>query len=146
MKASEIHTRSALIGASLLAVTLLATGAVQVPLRVQQLPVAPCGLVQVLGIPDPRNMIVIQEGAPFVVPPGRVFVPTALGAVINGLSTQLLVDSQLVTQAVANMPTANSGTMNPLPPGLAIQAGATVDVFSGSVYGRAWGYLVDAGS
>jgi len=143
MKSVSIHPFSALAGAGLLGLALLASGAVQVPGSAQPIMFSN-GLVRVAGIPDPRQMVVIKEGAPFIVPAGKILVVTALGALTNGIVVDLLVDGQKEAEVVANMPTANPGTIDPLPVGLTVHAGSTVEPFCGSIFGRAWGYLVDS--
>ena len=144
MKPVSIHPFSALAGAGPLGLVLMATGAVQTPVPIAKLTRPFPGSVQVIGIPDPREMLIIREGTPFLVPPGKILVLTALGGLTNSLVVDLLIDGQKEDEAVANMPTANSGTMDPLPVGLTAHAGSTVEVASGSIFGRAWGYLVDA--
>lgn len=77
MKTSSIHPFSALAGAGLLVLVLTATGAMQVPGSVRRIPPCTPGPVRVVGIPDPRTMLIIREGTPFVVPPGKILVVTA---------------------------------------------------------------------
>lgn len=89
-------------------------------------------------------MVVIKEGTPFVVPAGKILVVTSLGATANSVVVDLLIDGQREVQAVANIPTGGPATVGALPTGLTVRAGSSVEVLTGSIYGRAWGYLVDA--
>lgn len=89
-------------------------------------------------------MVVIKEGAPFVVPQGKILVVTALGSTANSIVVDLIVDGQREVQAVANIPTSGAATIGELPAGLTVQAGSTVQASTGSVFGGAWGYLADA--
>ena len=139
----KIHSFSALAGAGALGLLMMVAGAMQVPRSLAADTVLGPGPIQVAGIPDPRQMLVIREGTPYVVPPGKVLAITALGALLNGIVVTLSVDGQQEITSVANMPTAGPGTINPVPPGLTARAGSTVEVQTGGIYGRAWGYLVD---
>jgi hypothetical protein len=140
----KIHSLSALAGAGALGLVMLVAGAMQVPRSPAADTALGAGPIQVAGIPDPRQMLVIREGTPYVVPQGKVLAVTALGALINGIVVALSIDGQTEMTSVANMPSACPGTINPIPPGLTAHAGSTVEVQSGGIYGRAWGYLVDS--
>ncbi len=87
-------------------------------------------------------MVVIREGMPFVVPPGKILVLTALGATSPDSAT---VTIDQTTEAIARGHTelGNATSMKLLPPGLTAREGQTVAV-GNSVFARAWGYLVDA--
>jgi len=143
MKPVSIHPLSALAGAGLLGLILVASGAAQTRSLFHQIPTG-SGTVRVAGIPDPRDMLVIREGTPFVVPQGKLLVVTALGATANSVTVNLMIDGQREAQGVVNMPTFGPTTMAQLPMWLTIGSGATVEAVTGSIYGRAWGYLVDA--
>lgn len=102
------------------------------------------GLVRVAGLPDPRTMVVIREGLPFVVPAGKVLAITGLGGTASGTQTTLRVDGINTLVAASNWSVGSSCSVCSTPPGLAVEAGATVAVDSGTgTLGRAWGYLVD---
>ena len=159
MKPLELHPISALAGAAALGLTLIAAGAVQVhpDKRVQVGPVAPLGSstlslrivnpIEVVGIPDPRDMIVIDEAIPYVVPTGKLFVLTGLGSTKTGTAAgaRLFVDGAQVLQ---NPGSTNATTsMFPVPPGFTVPAGSTITLLHTSgtpLVARAWGYLVDA--
>lgn len=100
-------------------------------------------LVRVAGIPDPRAMVVIREGLPFVVPAGKALAITGLGAAAGGTQATLRVDGGNSLVAIGNWSVGSSCSVCPTPPGIAAGAGATVAVDSGTSLGRAWGYLVD---
>src|SRR5438093_7366472 len=144
MKSVSIHPLSALAGAGLLGLVLLAAAAVQAPIRVQPFPDC-AGLVRVAGIPDPRQMIVIKEGTPFVVPADKLLSITGLGATHDVADVTLRVDGQDEFAGVVRLPYGNETTITEPPPGFTAHAGSTVEVVSGGgVFGCAWGYLVGA--
>ena len=150
MKPVPIHPLSALAGAGLLTLVLLAAGAVQAPIRVQAFPDC-AGLVRVAGIPDPRDMVVIKEGTPFVVPPGKLLAISGLGGThdlgANTLEVTLRVDGRDEFAASVRLPYGSGTTMAEPPPGFTVHAGSTVEVVSANgSFGCAWGYVVDAGS
>jgi len=97
--------------------------------------------------PEPRDMVQIKEGTPFVVPNGKLFVLTGLGD-IYGCSggTDLFVDSQQEERAgvIAGV-VANASTVSPVPTGFAVSAGHTISLTAlcGTNAGRAWGYLAN---
>src|SRR5262245_8456641 len=88
MKPVRIHPPSALAGAGLLGLVLLATGALRASVPIQEISTLPRGPVRVAGIPDPRDMIVVTDNTPLVVPAGKLFVATGLG--MNAEGGQLL--------------------------------------------------------
>ena len=142
-----IAPMSALAGAGLLGLTLVAAGATQGhgPARVRI--VHP---VDVVGIPDPRDIIVIDEGTPYVVPVGKLFVVTAFGRTRfgNTASRLLLVDGVVVLEVDIRGNIFSTGTasmsMSPVPPHLVVSGGSTLSINPVSGGGRAWGYLIDA--
>ncbi len=147
MKPITIHPGSALAGAALATVSLLASSAVQTTTH-SAIAAPGCWRdpIQVVGIPDPRDMVQIREGQPYAVPPEKLFVLTGLGETGNGSSPILLtVDGQkelTVVEVFAQEPP----TVAHVPTGFTVQAGSTVEVFTGNpliLEGRAWGYLVD---
>ena len=159
MKPLELHPLSALAGAAALGLTLVAAGAVQVrpDKRVQVGSVEPLGNstqslrivnpIEVVGIPDARDMLVIEEGMPYVVPGGKLFVLTGLGATVPGspASVRMFVDGVQVLQTPAGG--NNNASVFPVPPGLTVPAGSTITlmhIVGTPDVARAWGYLVDA--
>lgn len=101
--------------------------------------------------PLPRDMVQVQEGVPFTVPPGRIFVLTALGTNAEGNSSELV---SLLANAVvvARSSTWLNGSAAPLsvasvPRGQAIGAGSVISVVTSSpapFRGQAWGFLDSA--
>ena len=145
------HPLSVLAGGGFLGLVLVVTGAVQrSPKQTARLftsNVRVVNPVDVVGIPDPRDIIVVEAGVPYVVPTGRILVVTALG---NDL---LHLDSGRVDLRVDGKLELSFSTMRahismlPVPPHLTIAAGSTVDVVSVATNGpssaEAWGYLID---
>ena len=66
--------------------------------------------LRVAGIPAPADMVLIkEEDGPFVVPPGKVFVLTGIGAVssaLTGNKAELRVDGQLYLEGPWAIPDA----------------------------------------
>jgi len=138
----KIQPPSALAGAGLLALTLVAASAVQHPRPVPEEPVDVADDVRVAGIPDPRHQIVIrEEDGPRKVPAGKLFVLTALGATTHGRVAKLYVNDDLeLTRAYHD----HEGlSVVPVPPGFTAVSGDVLKVRAEGV-GRAWGYLVDS--
>ena len=152
MKPFEVHPLSALAGAALLGLTLVAAGAAQ-DKRVQVDSVEPLGNatqslrivnpIEVIGIPDPRDMLVIKgEDGPYVVPTGKLFVLTGLGPATgtSNLSAHLYVDG--VVEAYAIDAILCGVSVMEVPRGFIVSSGKTITV--GDPNARAWGYLIDA--
>ena len=99
-------------------------------------------------LPHPRDMVQIREGAPFIVPTGKLLVLTAVGSGSGSRHGALLINGCEYIP-VNSEPCADrtSASMIPIPTGFAVSEGNDVDVYSGSDVpdGRAWGYLVDSG-
>lgn len=146
-----LHPLSALVGAALLGVVLLTASAVQSPSPQRVAVVNP---LSISGLPTPQEAVQIVEGSPLTVPPGKLFVLTALGTheTDSNPPAELYVDNVLEVSAVS---VVNPGTVNnpeastsivATPPGFAVAAGRVVDVRRGDSTpdGRAWGYLTDA--
>lgn len=143
MKSITIHPGSLVVGAGLLGLVLLLTSAAQRTSASLGHFLSPNPTVEVVGIPDPRDMVMIREGQPFTVPTGKILVVTALGATSNSFVVSLLVDGQNEMEAVANLPYGNSTTVQQLPTGFTVPSGSIVEVTSGqAIFARAWGYLV----
>lgn len=100
----------------------------------------------------PQDMVQIKEGTPFVVPTGKVLVPTALGTNVgeDGPNwVEFLVNGTLEgSSPVLRNPTVTPASMSPLSDGESVQAGATVTIHSslGGNAGRLWGYLTSVGT
>ena len=144
----QLQPTSLLLGLAVGVLALVAMG--QKPQNIRE-------LVRVEYGPHPRDMVQIKEGAPFVVPAGRVFILTALGARggVNG-EAALRADGKDEIFA-ANMTYASTGSMagvgnatsmKLVPPGFTACAGTTLEAMYGSSLftddARAWGYLADA--
>jgi hypothetical protein len=100
--------------------------------------------VRIEYMPHPRDMIVIQQGVPFTVPPGKLLVMTALGNTnADGQGAVLMVNGA-VELANAFVYAQNPPSVCPIPIGLALPAGSVVEpltVAGSTGNGRAWGYL-----
>jgi len=89
----------------------------------------------------PRSWVQIPGGAPYAVPPGKLFVLTALGGVNGILTASLSVDGQQMVRVISGANTS----MVPIPSGLSVGAGKAITLANDSSgEGWAWGYLVDA--
>ncbi len=134
----QMHPFSALAGAAMLGLVLIAAS------------VAPAQghRTRVIGIPDPRDIIVIEEGTPYLVPAGHSFVVTALGTLPSGnalFAAILSVDGTPTLQFDHNRSAAANGMqMGFVPPHLVVPAGSVIklnETNPGAAY-RAWGYLI----
>jgi hypothetical protein len=108
--------------------------------------------VQITYQPHPRDYVQIKENTPFTVPPGKLFVLTALGATVGTGSVRLLINPGAGTYCGSNefvefgVP---GGSIVPAPLGFTAPAGALLSVVrpsdcTGSTsWGRAWGYLAE---
>ena len=98
--------------------------------------------------PNPRDYVQIQGVAPYTVPPGKVFVLTALGAtasLTNMCPVTLSVNNGADSMSLNAITTADTGPMKGVPSGFTVPAGASITL---SAVGcnvdsmlRAWGYL-----
>ena len=149
----KIHPASALSGVlAVLLVLGLASMTQQQLRRSQQIPLR----VTVDGIPTPQQMVQIKEGQTFVVPPGKIFVLTALGTKFypEGGPVALLVNDEIEVEFDGTAGSVTLGlaawdypSVKPVPPGFTVPAGSTIKAERGpgsGLSGRAWGYLVDA--
>ncbi len=98
----------------------------------------------------------ITEGFPFIVPAGKIFVLTGLGAAQPNMEVRILINNSIST----TMTRMNSGPANnspststafarfvPVPPGIVAVAGDSVKVDDQSLAyssGVIFGYLADA--
>ena len=135
----QLHPRSLLVGLVLGAIALLTMSQSLVPST---------ATVRVQYMPHPRDMVQIEEGVPYTVPVGKVFVLTGLGtdiALQYSIAT-LEVDDVPRTQAVTSFNSNDTGMVSavaPVPPGFTVDAGHSISVTSGQHGARAWGYLAD---
>ena len=98
--------------------------------------------------PQPKDFVRVQEGQPWTVPAGKVFVPTALGTAdqwsagvsttmsVNGAATCYYTNGGIGTQSVI----ALAG-------GIVIPAGSTIQVantWNPALMGEVWGYTAPA--
>jgi hypothetical protein len=128
----SLHPLSALVGAILALSILISMG--------QSLAST---VFRVEYLPHPKDMVQVKEGAPFVVPAGRVLVVTALGSVgINATNATLRINGVDETSVnPAGNGQAAHQTMMELPTCFSAQAGTTVSVVGSYGDGRVWGYL-----
>jgi len=158
MKEVRINPGSALFGAGLLALVLVAVSAQHVLTnptpQTKQWPVEVTQLMRIEGIPAARDMVVVREGEPYTVPEGKLFVLTGLGVNSSGLSGSLWVDG--VREAATTFDVGNGSgwgrehlpSVIAMPAGFTANGGQTVEArggFTGDPNdARAWGYLADA--
>lgn len=114
-----------------------------------ELPLTISGPVEVAGVPTPQQMMRIVEGQPFVVPNGKIFVATGIGAdqILFSGKFDLRIHSTIVAEAELPRGSVPSASILPVPPGIAAHAADTVDVVEPNatgVVGIALGYLADA--
>ena len=154
MKLVQIHPLSLVVGAALFSLGSLLVGAQQTPTvsgaptddrTFAEVPITLSGPVQVEGVPTPQQMMRIDEGSPFMVPAGKIFVATGTGFTNSPPGQhQALVEfdntSVLNNQADSGRPTTMA-----IPPGLVAHEGTVVRV-SGNASNPAvlLGYLADA--
>lgn len=152
----RVHVPSALIGAASLGLVLLATGAQHVlkdpSPKTLKLPVQAEQTLRVKGIPAPDQMTRVVEGAPFVVPQGKVFVATgtAMNKEVQPGRAQVYFDGEPVYyrqwwNVVSG--TGVLGTEAGIPPGLVAPADTVVSVeanLGGPFKASLLGYLADA--
>lgn len=134
---SRLHFASALCGLLLGLLVLLCASQAAVT------PTFPSGRFT-FG-PHPRDFVTIREGQPFVIPAGKVFVPTAVGRTLPGAAVQLVVDNTVEFYAA---PIADgvmwTCSFFPVPGPMAFNAGQVVsieDSDTSTTRARAWGYL-----
>jgi hypothetical protein len=140
---TRAHVLSALLGSAfaIAVVTLLSMSQV-----------LPAGQHVIVGYgPNPRDMVQIQGVTPYVVPPGKVFTLTAIGAtasINNGCSVHLYVNGSSELTAVGAV-TSETSTVKSVPAGFTVPGGATITLSGDAgcnlydTWLRAWGYLAD---
>lgn len=117
------------------------------------------GPVRIEGHPTPQQMQRVVEGAPFVVPAGKLFVVTGLGSnghdfapgpgpnkhvrvSFNGIS---VLEAMIYEWQGGGSYAGGGPTIPPVPAGLTAPAGVTITATDDSVdAGVVLGYLVDA--
>ena len=101
--------------------------------------------------PNPRDMVVVREGTPYIVPTGKLFVVTGVG------TNTITIPSAAAWIAVNGQPEASGITQScggteqrsiiPLPDGLSVPGGSTIEAMGGSglspTDARVWGYLAN---
>lgn len=100
--------------------------------------------IRVEYMPHPRDMVQITQGTPYVVPPGKLFVLTALG-IINGVQVSAVLTVDGGVQAIALPPGSSAGTQPAsVATGLTVAAGSVIDLSAPApASSRAWGYLAN---
>src|SRR5262245_49132911 len=114
-----VHPLSVLLGVMFSAILLVALSLA---------PVAPTSAIVVAYGPNPRDMVQIKEGAPYVVPTGKVFLVTAAGSMGGRAVTLVRVNSQ--TRATIDTGLGSweiSAGILPIAPGLTVDAGSTIE-------------------
>lgn len=98
--------------------------------------------------PPPWEWIVIEEGQPYRVPAGKLFVPTAIHYSWNGAAGAMSLHVDGEPRVTANMSADWDTSVRALPAGLAVPAGSLVEPVDPAglppLLGKAWGFLVDA--
>lgn len=139
MTTIQLHPRSLLVSLALGGVVLFSMAQSAAPTY---------ATVRMQYMPHPRDMVQIEEGTPYTVPAGKLFVLTGLGSKygMGGFVTLLVdgVDEPTANSTVSSSATATSVAHVTL--GLAGQPGSVIDLVGGVSYpddGRAWGYPAD---
>jgi hypothetical protein len=103
------------------------------------------------GIPTPQQMVRVESGIPYLVPDGKLFVLTGLGAAESSINHVRLIVNGVVEVGRDQMLNASldgswdTTSIAPAPPGFTAAPGDILEVtVEGVEAGRAWGYLVDA--
>ena len=140
MKQIVIHPGSAMAGAAIAAVAALALSSQGVA-RFEPIPCQPGTFqVQVAGIPAPHTMVRIQEGSPYTVPPGKLFVATGLGSTSSS-GTDVAIEFDGVPVWFGSL-TSNAQTTHAVPAGLVSGPGSTVS--AAGISSTVLGYLANA--
>jgi len=146
MKMIQFHPASLLLG--------LAVGVGFVMLTSQTGALTTIPTMRVEAGPHPRDMIQINEGTPYVVPPGKYFVLTGLGRIEQAGSAILRVNGQAEVSSFVNFgnngvywsSSQNTTSIVAAPNGFTAHWGSTLEVVTTGTAphdGRAWGYLAD---
>jgi len=150
MKPITIHPVSALAGAAVISMASLMASA-----QFQQ-PVVKAVVEQTInGLPTPQQMMRVVEGAPLVVPGGKLFVVTGFGALGQNGSTNsidiefdgtpVLRGHNIVALIGTGSVTGAGPSVLPVPAGLVATAGTSIEAVSNtSGTGVLLGYLADA--
>jgi hypothetical protein len=98
--------------------------------------------------PEPRDMLRIPGGAPYVVPDGKILVVTAVTTLSPGSGdypSEILIDGQV---AYLLPPQGNPAFLWGVPSGLTVPGGSSIQLGavgdSLAAYWRIWGYLATA--
>ncbi len=134
MKPITLHPLSIAVGAALLGIILMTSGAVQV----QALVGSPSRPLVIAGVPTPAQMVWVPEDQPLVVPKDKVFVATGIASTANNTDgghkvIEVQFDGTTVLLGTLSRPSGSnisgSGPSIPqIPPGLVAKAGTTVSV------------------
>lgn len=139
----RIHLPSAIAGASILGLVLLATGA-QKPL-IHKWPTTVEHVVTVKGIPPPEKTIRITEAEPYTVPADKLFVVTGLGkSEFSGTSPGSVIlkfDGEAVWKATYGGIDGDVEPYASVPPGLVAYSGSVVSTSTNN--GVILGYLIE---
>jgi hypothetical protein len=157
MKPITIHSGSALFGAAIVGGLGLLSSMRQTQVRPVGGTIAPDVVnvrfqepLDVHGILDPRAAVIVREGVPYTVPPGKLLVVTAIGPSeipLAGAGTPVRITVNGAVECELTMQPTYSTTVQPVPPGFTVAAGSIVEIaptIGNGLVGRAWGYLVDA--
>ena len=140
-----IHPFSALVGMAVLSMAWVTAGAMPLQGSSSNRDVS---AIENVNDPHPRDFVLLTGSSPYIVPEGKILVVEALGDRSNPMGDiTLTVDGEI---QVARQGYGGGGSgivlsILELPGrGIAVGAGAVVEVAGGGTESRAWGYLVDA--
>lgn len=128
---------------------LLSLGVVGLVVLLSSQALTPVGGYRIEYLPHPRDYVQIIGTAPYLVPAGKLFVPTAIGSTSSmgsGCHVHFNVNAELAF--TANLVLASEAeTVKVVPPGLAVPAGSAITLTTDAgcqLYEplmRCWGYL-----
>lgn len=103
--------------------------------------------LRVQYVPSPRDFVQIQQGQPYTVPSGRIFVPTAVG--LNQWNGAGTINVGLFINGVPQVMTSvlvasEESSMVAVPAGLSAGPGSVVEpnaIAGSGLTVRCWGYL-----
>ena len=145
-----IHPFSALAGMALLGLVWVTAGAM--PLQGSS-STRDVSAIEVVSDPHPRDYVRVQEGTPYTVPSGRIFVGKGMGFADNPGSSAFSLTMQVNGASViseygwhANNAAGmwHDKKLTEIPLGVTAQAGDVVSASSSRPDGVVIGYLVDA--
>jgi hypothetical protein len=145
-----IHPFSALLGMALLSMVWVSAAAMPLQGSSSDRDVS---AIENVNDPHPRDYVRVQQGAPYTVPAGRVFVGRGMGFASNPGNVSFSLTMRINGQDVLSESgyyysdstrTWHDQALTEFPFGVTAQAGAAVSVNSSKVDGVLLGYLVDA--